>query len=722
MIVRTFLFALCTLVALDTAAAVRLVAGEELSLSTLMRGIPRASRPAPAMATDGDTILAVHANGGAIFATRFDRDGKLLTPEPLPILQRTDTDGMTTTDSPMRLLWFRDHYLLFFRAIDGSVRAIRITATGIPVETVTLSLKPVLQFDVATNGNELVVVSEDSKALRLDATLQLAGTITLAPSRFTWPSGTRSVAFGDGRFVIVTLDYGKVVAEIVQNGTASAPVELGPAHRDAGAFSKVLWTGSTFVAGWSECSRDDYFDYCLGVWTPLTTAGAPDGPLRITGYAPFYFTDASDFDFDITALDRDTVFCTWRGSDEKVMFGRKYGISGGATESASTLGKEAVTPFVTSRGALALLDARQRLAWVEAPASAPLPAAVSFEPTVLTPPNEQVYGVAASATEIGVLRVSQHEDVTASVAVSFLARDGWLLRELELPRSRVADAAITSDGRDFFVLTWHWYAETILHNLSTGKKTVIRPPGPLGSMVWTGTELVTSWLGGGTITVAAYDRNGAPVGPPATLAPADAEMDLTVRDGRVLLAYHEERQTFVQVFDSHGQPIGAAEKVEDTNPWWHGAIGTNGQTDVLVTMKAELYDMRVAFRPRNGTFVTPPGRLTGNRNGTEPAVASTAHGFAVAYQVNNTMLRTTHLALIDDQGYATRNLGLGTGASGRQFLVELAPNQLLHVYSRFIDDSRRAGALRAYGRMITLTNEDSARSDDAQGPRSARRQ
>jgi hypothetical protein len=704
-----------TVFGFDLPAAVRLTAGEEIPLSTLARALPEAARSAPVMATDGDTILSVYTRGGAIFATRFDRDGRLLTPEPLPILQRIVTDGVAVWDTALRLLWFRDHYVLFFRAPDSSVRAIRITPAGIPVEVVALPLQTIRPIDVATDGNEIILVCDVPTAFRLDASLQLIGTLPLAPTPLNYQSAVRSIAYGDGRFMILTLEWSRVSTEVVQDGAVSPRVDVGPVNRESRPGSKVVWTGSTFVAGWSECTQGISSDACLGVWTPLTSTGAAAGLLRITGYALLSTTSPGDFELSLTALDRDTVWFTWRAGNDQTRVGRTYRLNGAAMGPTTKLGFDPVSSLTLPGDALAIIDARQRLAWIDAAETATLPEVLPFQTTLLIPPNETVLDAAASTTEIAVLRSVKRDDETVrTAAVSILAHDGTLLRDIDLGED-VSMGTIASDGRQFFALLWHWRGAMTFHNLTTGKDTAVWPSGAYPSMVWTGTELVAAWRAGGEVTIARFDREGRPLALPTALARSDRAAHLVARDGRVLLAYTSGGVTHVQVLDSHGYPVGGPDTVKHGPGWWRGAIATNGETEVVPTSESNRPSIGFAFRPRNGTFVQAAGRVTAAQPIEYASLAATAQGFLFAYQVP-ALFDTSHLALIDDQGFATRTLDVGSGIDGEHVLVELAPDRLLYVYPRIADDSRRAGASRVYGRIITVTNEDGSRN----GPSSQR--
>jgi hypothetical protein len=474
----------------------------------------------------------------------------------------------------------------------------------------------------------------------------------------------------------------------------------------------VVWTGSTFVAGWGECTRDNYYAHCLGVWTPLTDTGAAAGPLRITGYATLYNYDTADFRLGLTALDRDSVLFTWLGADDNTVLGREYLVTGAAAGPTADFGKGPITTLMTRDGALAVMDERQRLAWVDNAVGAGLPDTLEFAPTVLAPPNEVIYGVAESETEIAVLRANGAGS-SPSVGVSVLSRDGSLLRELDLGVELVGNGAIASDGRDFFAVTYHWWSGLTFHNLTTKKSTTLTSTGAYPSMVWTGRELIVVSLRESKVVVMRLDRDGRQLGTPSTLTPAHALIDLAIHNGRVLVTYHAERTTYVQVLDEHGQLVGPPEEVLDTNPWWYGAAATNGDTDVLVTMKADLSDMLVSFRPRNGTFVTPPGRVTAARSRTAnyATIVPTTHGFLLAYQTSAPVLRSTNLALIDSQGFPVRELKVHIGSVGRNMLVPISPTELLLVYSRVVDDSSRAGAWRGYVRRITLVHEDGARNE-----------
>lgn len=697
MIFRATLIAL--LLAVPSFAASTLTLGPEIDVGTSEPVVPEATYYRAAMATDGDETFVVHSSGAALFATRIDPTGRVLTPQPIVVLARTATEGAMPYTDP-HVLWHRGHYLVFFVNETGNIAVLRATREGETVERVTLATRIEFraQFDVATDGDEILLVTNDPKVVRLGSDLQPIGTVDLFQPPYFYDRA-RGVAYGGGRFAIVSSYRDRVVVQFLENGVLGAAVYLSEANIDEAGVVRVAWTGSQFVAAWTECSEDDV---CLSVWAPLTASGTASGPIRAIGYSRISSTYVYRFDITLTAIDEDTVFFTWRDQDQKIAFGRRYRLSGAPVGDAVNFGTGPLAALRTPGGALAVFDSRRRLAWIESPASAPLPADVPLVPAVIAPAAESLGDAAASLHEVAVLRRSDPGTV-----VSILSHEGALLRTV--PVAETYFAALASDGEQFYVLRNRWLGPVVFEALETATRVELSPYGWAAHLVWTGEEFLAVWQDqAGVMLLARLDRGGKLLGMPRVLDAREV-LSFIARDGRVLLATYKNGIS-VTVLDAHGAPIGPAEELGRLNPYGGLALAMNGDTDAFAGVTSGYEDLVLGFRPRNGVFVLapttpeppPPSRMPSYDR---LAIAAANDGFIAAFSVYGQVLDTPHLALLNNHGLATRSIVLPPGTTGRQMFVEVAPDRLLYFYTRVLDDPAHAGLPRAFVRTVTIEED-----------------
>ena len=725
MTVRASLLALALLFAVTMTAAPQLVSGPDVDVGLMTPGVPLPSYKRAAMATDGDAVLAVHMSHNfytaALFATRIDRSGRVLTPQPIPLLTRTATDGVDP-NVELQMLWFRGTYVVFFMNRRGDVEALRLGRDGAVVErAVVLPATPGsrMPFAVATDGAEIVLVNAGTKLHRIGADLRPLGTLDLPPPRYAWYPVSRGVAYGGGRFVIVTVFSDRVISQFLENGTLNGvEMPVADANIDRAGVTRVVWTGTAFVAAWTECSEANNFTTCLGVWTPLASHGQAAGPLRVVSFSDLTSSTWYKFDLTLTVLDEQTIFFTWRAADEQVAFGRRYRLSGAAVGEAVNFGTGPLGALRTDGGALAVLDSRGRLAWIEAAATAPVTAEAPLVPAVSVPRSETLLGATASANEVGVVRAFSTGTLSGGAELSVLSFDGTPLRSIPIAGRQVHRAAIASDGRDFYVLTSQWGAA--LHLYLTASATTVKLSDRASSphLVWTGAELLAVWKEGDRFQLVRLDREGRRLAEPLPLDAAEV-LRLFARGDRVFLSTYGARGVAVTLLDVHGTPIGPADELRNLNPWWGLALATGGDTDAVAAVDANRR-LFLAFRPRHGTFVaapaTPMPPPPAYSYSYMVSLAWTRAGFVVTYGMATDVLPALHLALVDAQGFAVRSLDFPTGAAN-PILLETGPDTLLLLYDRMTDDATYAGQTRVFARRIAVRNERRERDEPLPLPR-----
>ena len=708
MTARAAFLVLAALSALAAAGAPRFVAGPELDVGPLDPAVPRPSSVRAAMATDGDTILAVHTTDqhhGPLFATRIDRSGRVLTPQPIPLVPRTTTTGVLGTVEP-HVLWFRGHYLVFYVNQTGGLDVLRVTADGTVAGRAALPLiGGSAPFEVATDGTEIVLVNHGSKLLRVGADLKPIGTVDLPEAR-SYPAAARGVAFGGGRFAIVTAAADGVTSQFLEHGQLSPLVRIADANIDSSGVTRVAWTGTEFVAAWTECAKpNDYLRACLGAWTPLAPAGEAARPIHVLGH-----TQGERYDLTLTVLDEQTLFFTWRDSDEEVAPGRRYRVSGEAVGEAADFGTGPLAALRTPDGALAVLDARRRLAWVDAPATAMLRGEVPLVPAVVVPRAGVLLAAAVSAREAAVIRRSVTDAGSLGAEMDVLSHDGTPLRTIPLATTDVFQAAVASDGRDFFALVQQWSGRLTFYAPASGRSVPLAERASSPHLVWSGEELLGVWNENERLQLVRLDRNGTRLAAPLLLD-GQRPLRFIARGGRVLLATSRNQLVSVTLFDTQGNRVGAAEEIGKLYPDAGLALATDGRTDAFAAVDWSVENLFLAVRPRHGTFVAapatpeppPPARPWWREAAL--SLAPTNDGFVLAYGVSGPVLPSMYLALLDRQGFAVSSYELPAGASGANALLETGPGTLLLVYARMADEPKYGGLQRVFARTIALRHD-----------------
>lgn len=694
---------LVVMLAFPAIAAMRLRIGPEVEIGRPDLVVPQPTYTRSAVATDGETIFVVH---GAFYATRIGRDGRVLTPQPIR-LAPPEPNGVSA-DSDPHVLWVRGHYLVFFVNLKGDVEVLRVTPQGVLVERVTLpvTIEWGSQFDVATDGDEIVLVSKSPKALRLGSNLQTIGTVDLFEPQYSFGGRSRGVAFGGGRFAIVTAYRATVLSQFLEGGVLTPPAEISEANIDTydrRGVTRVAWTGRTFVAAWTECTDEDV---CLGVWAPLTAGGDADGPIRSLGYSRVPGTYAYSYDITLTAVGEDTVFFTWRHEeDQRIALGRRYRLSGAPVGEAANFGTGPLASVSTREGALAVFDSRRRLAWVESAATATLPANVPLVATVQAPAAESVAAVAASASEIAVVRhVSSETALRMELAIA--SHDGVV--RSTIPLADAYSVAAASDGEQFYLISNGWLAPVNFFAVESGKTVELSRLGWVSGLVWTGEEFLALWGESSRAFLARLDRNGRLLAMPRTFAAYDI-VSFVAQRGRVLLAVYTGKAIEVSELDAHGNPIGAPEVLTGLNPYGGFALATDGEQDGLASVTSDFSDLVLAFRPRNGVFVNtpftpeppPPSRMTND----SVAIAGTRHGFVAAFLPYSPVAASPQIALLDSSGHAESSFTLPAGTR-IPTLLTLTPDRVLVVYARPVREPAYAGNSRVFVRSLFI--EDTA--------------
>lgn len=698
---RAAVLALGVSAAAAAAGASRLTVGPEIPLGSHEPGVAPHARTAPAIASDGDEIFVAYTRGEingyhSLFAVRFDRHGALLTPQPIPLALRAE--GFAVRPDSPRALWAGGHYIVFFRDHLNQAQAVRVTREGQVSPRVTLPLFAHESFDVATDGREIILVaSRTDKLFRLGTDLQILGTIAL-DSAARGPA----IAFGDGRYAIVSADAREVTARFLENGVLSRPARIGPANNSKGCNSRAAWTGSAFAAAWVECALGS--DYGLVAWTPLTARGEAAGPLRAIDYIRDAGSDNQNV--TLTPLDGDTVFVTWGGTYD-VTRGQRFRMSGAPVGEPVAIGASPAAAFRTAHGSLVLMDAALRMTVIDAPAAAVLPDPLPLHPAVRMFPNETLLAAAATRDAVAVVRHSWRGPFSAGeAAIGVFAHDGSFLGD------RAAEAwaaAVATDGKEFFVLLADRFGALWFHRAGAAATRVRLGQGLAAAeprLVWTGAELLAVWRVEQRLWAVRLDRDGNHLGTelplPIRWSPSyETRPRLAARHGRVLLAWHDDGRARVTQLDANGQPVGPVDEAHADVVL--SGLWTDGATDVLAAVSRDQQRMSFALRTAGKSFVTAPGTIRHGRDSiTTPALARTAAGFVVAYGTWTFPNARIRLALLADDGSPLEEHVLGEGRPEPVSLIEISPTELLAVYSRFASEPPYSGLARVFARRITI--------------------
>jgi hypothetical protein len=702
MIVRATLLAVALLAALGAASAPRLRSSVEIPLGSFEPGLALPSAMRPGMGTDGDDVLVVYsgppANAQSLYALRFHRSGRLLTPQPLLLMAGVEGASVDANVEP-RVVWFEGHYVVFFAVRDLKIHVLRLTVAG---EVVSRGVVPGVTlrsggFDVATDGRELVLVTSGDSLLRLGSGLQVTGTTALSSGAGKTPR--RSIAFGDGRFAIVTAGADFVTAQFLAGGVLTPETRVGPANGDEDGMSRVVWTGTTFVSAWSDCVNNT----CDVFWCALTPQGQAAGPLRAIDHVRDDGWTSTDSGLTLTALDEETVFLTWESAQGASTRGRRLRVSGAAVGSAVAVGTTPVGTFRTNHGALAVFDAQLRMALFDAPAAFladPLPLA----PAILALPQESLFAAAASATAIATVRRSSRGPRYTSGVIGISSFDGRTLRDIPID---VVDAEIATDGSDFFALYEDrdgvvWFRRASAEGpvrFARDERTYGHNP----NLVWTGASLLATWYEGESTWIAPLDRDGNRLEPAAELIREGGVLQLMARQGRTLCVVTPANRSRLIELDSRGRVLGP----EVALPFYASemALATDGVTDAYVGVpEYAIRDLAVAFRPIDGAFVRAPGRPLPpeHRFPSYPAAAVTRAGFVVAY---SPWAAPSYVTLLDRHGAPVESMVLAGGTVRRIVFIEQSPDLLLAVYERGAPEAPYAGVSRVFARFISSSEQ-----------------
>ena len=715
MIARATMFTMTMLVAVAMHGA-GLSIGPEMLLGSRDLGQSYPLRIRPAIASDGDELFVVSVTEqGSLLADRFDRRGKMLNAEPIPLAIRTIDVSEVAPDVTPRVVWFAGHYVVFYRARWGLMYALRTTREGEVVDRVRLhDVSGWYHFDAATDGNELVFLDSGVKVLRLGSDLRVLDTIVLQ----TVPTNTRTsggIAYGGGRFAIVVTDRKEATSWFLENGILSTPVRVGQANNSGytPGPTRVAWTGTKFVTAWTECSEEDA---CLSVWTPLTTAGAAAGPLHALEYIFDSFIE-NLYGVTITVLDEETVFFTWEASYLGKARGRRFRLSGEPVGDVVTVGQAPVAGFRTTSGSLFVLDSTLSAMMIDAPTVAPLADPLPLAPAGLKMANEKLLAAAVTAGEIATVRSrwrGQSPWTDDAAVLGIMARDGSNVREVPVS---ARSAALASDGREFYVLlsednyggVWFQRAEASAKRfrLDQGRSYAAEDL----SLVWTGMHFVALWREAGRVFLAYIDREGKLVANETVLSETIGGPCLIYRANGMLLMGFGGRMLSL---DASGQIQDSTQLTLFGSPPGQLALATDGETDAFAATVDGYANIAVGFRQSNEPFTyTAPLFKQRKYSVQRPQIAVTRSGFVVSYLFSRSWY-SIETAFVDRNGVLRDIDLLAHGAYESATLLEMAPDVVLALYTRNADEPPYGGVSRVFARVIKVGDTDELR-------RSARR-
>lgn len=712
---RAAVFAMVLVLAGAAAYAQPLVLGPEVALGSHQYGLAQPLLAQAALATDGDEIFAVYTSGvinhlRSVYGVRFDRHGALLTSEPLPLEVRARRLGAEPYLAP-RVVWAGGHYLVFFAASDGVVYGLRVTRDGAVVGRAPVVKRPTSameQFDVATDGSEVVLVGEWDEITRIRSDLTIAGTVPIERiDRDSMPS--RGIAYGGGRFAIVMTDGVQATSRFLVDGVLTPPVRIGPANNHRNGPTRVAWTGSTFVAAWVDSVSNEVYEMGLPVWTPLTEKGEAAGSLHALEYIrdPWNNRGVDRYGITLTPLDGETVFITWEQRWLSAARARKLRLSGAPVGDPVDAGVAPLAGARTGAGRLLLLDGNLRTVAIDAPAVAPLPDPLPFASAVTMLPNEELLDAAVSRSEVGLVRTVYypHPHSFNSAAISILAHDGSPIREVPIVAGQ---ASIATDGSEFFVLLTDTEDALWLVRVNQPSDRVRLDAGGKATaprLVWNGSELVAMWRERERLWVARLDRSGHRVADDAifgTLHP----LELAAHGDRLLLAWYGDGRQHVTVLDGHGRPSGGTEDLPFQTS--DVAIATDGTRDVFASPDGRRA-IALAFRDRGRPFV--PGPSTVRRDGEElfaPSLVRVAGGYLLGCNGRGALggdATRTHIELLDRDGVPLQSATLGGGWWAPPALLRTGPRTVLAIYGRSAYEPPYGGLLRLFARTITVADE-----------------
>lgn len=690
---------LCAL-ALD-AAATQLVAGPEVPIGLIELGVfpPWALRPS--FATDGDRVLIAYPAGRinwrkSAFAVLVDREGRPLTPSPLSL---APAGKWSVTATPA--VWAGGRYVVFFGAGEGVINAVQVTGDGEMTDRIAFrDLTTELPLVAASDG-ETIVVATRTKLLLFPADLSSSAVLTHAKS-----SVGVAVAFGGGRFAIVTVEQFRVTVRFLEGGTLTEPVVLSAANVTRGR-AEVAWNGAAFVAGWTECGEKD----CLSWLAPLARDGTAAALPRAVAREGRPYV-AEGYGLTLAALDEETVFVALGGDLQKAQ-GRRFRDGTPLDEQWTDVGLGPVAAFRTAQGALMTADASVRVSLTDAAAVAPMPAAMPLTPAVRTTTDDKVIAAAASPSAIAILRgTSRAAYHQGDASITVMTRGGALLHELPVD---AVSGALASDGRELFALLVDRQYRLVFSRVAPGANPVRLSTGSYPastSLVWTGESFLAVWRDRDGIRMQRIAADGTAIGNLRTFGSGVVDAPrLTMSDGGLRLAWYDGKMGYQVVrLAADGSTIGVPEPLPAVN------VVSNGRTDAALLRgdsSARDASLRITVRHDGGAF--SPGLPLVTWNGwtaendvADAVLAPLASGFLVAYEWWSGTRTELHAVRVDQRGLPVAEV-VFDGGSRVSFddllLVPLSGDHVLAVYDRVEESAPHHGVARTYARILTTAPE-----------------
>ncbi len=681
--------------AFASAGASNVSLGPEILLGSRDLGQPTAVRSGPAMATDGDEMFVVYSREwGSVYADRIDRHGAVKNVEAIPLALRHGIDGLYGS---LRVLWFRGQYVVFFFASER-VHALRVTREGMVVSSTVLPDEAVgPHFDVATDGDEIVLVSETDKIVRLSGDLEVVVMTEIARVH-PYSIPRRSVAYGGGRYTIVTADRDQLTVRFLDHGVLSPPVhvvDINNDSHDAGS-TRVVWTGSTFVTAWMECSNGPF---CLASWMTLTATGTPALAPQAIEYIPWTRSQTTP-DLTLTALDEETIFIAWRGVYPAAR-AQRFRISGLPLEEAVDAGATPIAAVRTSGGSLGVVDATLRAAILDAPAVAPFPNPLPLVPAVQRLATERLLSAAATSKEIAVARrAGRGVDWADAAAIGIMDHEGHMLRDISVT---AREAALATDGDEFFAITADGFGELWFYRLSAPEQSVRLVAGSYThdlSLVWTGAELVALWGQNDEIRMARLDRDGRRTAADTVVFAGPAWLPrLLARRNELLVTWSWNGAKLLRL-DPSLRPLGPLETLPFQ--WSDLSVAADDDEEVFAARYHDgtSFHTGVAFRRPGEPFDFASPALSANRRVvTIPGIAVTRSGYLVTRQSDEDSY--TRMALVRRTGSVEESGQLGVDIDTVS-LHTIGPDHVLAIYTRSAEEPEYGGVSRVFARHLTI--------------------
>jgi hypothetical protein len=682
------LVAFCALVIAFGAGAQdeRLLAGPEMPIGSIELG-EWPLRGTPALATSGDEMLAVMAAWGNLYALRLDRHGRPLETVPAMLLQGTvDVDG----SAEIHLFWHRGVYLVFFTSHRAELYALRVTP-DLGVLDLTLVANDVFgPIDIASDGEEFVVVPRARALLRLGGDLSVRQAIPLEQAN------ARTVAWANGRYAVVTLTGFQIAVQFLEDGILGPRTVLAAINNypGGGGAADVAWTGSEFALIWNECVDGD----CLISRLRFTAAGVRTSELRPIVYEP---PNLSTDRLAVIPLGDGVVLYRW---DFDTAWGRRYRGDVPLDPAPVAFGLPRLAAIRTAHDVLVTLDAVMRVSTTPAPAVTPLAGEVALTHVTATGAHERTISAAATATEIAIIR--QRTRRTSSLVALILGRDGAVKREFPIEGR---SATVATDGSDFFVVSEDLDGSVWFSRLGEGAPRVFLDRDRNSALlqprlVWTGHEFIvyrfrrldfSLWL-------QRVSRDGSLNGEPFTLPVRGHDSAVIIRRGdELLLTWASSRENAAQRLSLQGVPLEEPQRLPSTpNP---PAAAWNGRAEAYLVVRS-IDDAGFTFALR------PPGKTlsivtaAGGQTGFVYKVSLVAAGsYFIGFYSPFSMGRA-RAVLLDENGLVDELTLDGVRVENVDALVPLGPNRVLALYTRRDLAAPNLGAERAFARVLTIAH------------------